>query len=43
MASDDTPAWKKAALEADPNAAPFGGSWNAESNLSASNGEKMEE
>jgi len=29
------PAWKKQAVEGDPMAAPFGGSWNAESNVSA--------
>jgi hypothetical protein len=41
---DDAPAWKKAALSADPMAAPFGGTWNAESNISASDGtKKMEE
>jgi hypothetical protein len=40
---DDVPEWKKKALEKgnDPNAAPFGGSWNAESNISAS--DNMEE
>ena len=42
--NDDAPAWKKAALSADPMAAPFGGTWNAESNISASDGtKKMEE
>lgn len=42
---DDTiPAWKKKAMEADPNAAPFGGSWSAESNVTASKAsEKMQE
>lgn len=32
---DDIPAWKKAALGADPTAAPFGGNWQTESNVSA--------
>jgi hypothetical protein len=32
---DDIPAWKKAALTADPTAAPFGGNWHIESNISA--------
>ena len=32
---DDIPEWKKKALNADPNAAPFGGSWNAESSVDA--------
>lgn len=32
---DDIPAWKKAALSADPTAAPFGGNWQTESNISA--------
>jgi hypothetical protein len=32
---DDVPAWKKAALTADPSAAPFGGNWHSESNISA--------
>ena len=34
---EEVPAWKKRALEsgADPNAAPFGGSWAAESSLDA--------
>jgi len=31
----DMPAWKKQALDADPNAAPFGGSWNTESSMDA--------
>ena len=31
----DVPAWKKAALSADPTAAPFGGNWHSESNISA--------
>ena len=42
---DDMPAWKKKALESgssDPMAAPFGGSWNVESSLSAKD-DKMEE
>jgi hypothetical protein len=42
--ADDVPAWKKKALEADPSSAPFGGSWNTESNTSASKeSNKMEE
>ena len=32
---DDIPAWKKVALSADPTAAPFGGNWQTESNISA--------
>mmetsp|Transcript_18585 Transcript_18585/g.28704 ORF Transcript_18585/g.28704 Transcript_18585/m.28704 type:complete len:134 (-) Transcript_18585:199-600(-) len=44
---EDVPAWKKKALEegaTDPMAAPFGGSWNVESSLSASDKkDKMEE
>jgi hypothetical protein len=44
---EQVPAWKKKAMAADPNAAPFGGSWNAESNISATKAaeqaEKMEE
>mmetsp|Transcript_19723 Transcript_19723/g.29213 ORF Transcript_19723/g.29213 Transcript_19723/m.29213 type:complete len:175 (+) Transcript_19723:98-622(+) len=32
---EDMPAWKKQALDADPNAAPFGGSWNVESSMDA--------
>jgi len=32
---DDTPEWKKKAMDADPNACPFGGSWNAESTADA--------
>jgi hypothetical protein len=44
---DDTPAWKKKAMESgasDPMAAPFGGDWNVESNISASGkSDKMEE
>mmetsp|Transcript_21291 Transcript_21291/g.30141 ORF Transcript_21291/g.30141 Transcript_21291/m.30141 type:complete len:193 (+) Transcript_21291:91-669(+) len=43
-AEDTIPAWKKKALEqgaTDPMAAPFGGSWNVESSLSAT--DKMEE
>ena len=41
---EEIPAWKKQALEAgdDPMAAPFGGTWNAESSLSAKD-HKMEE
>lgn len=34
-ADEDIPAWKKEAMSADPSAAPFGGSWNTESNVSA--------
>lgn len=33
---EDMPAWKKNALKSDPSAAPFGGTWNAESSVSAS-------
>jgi hypothetical protein len=33
--SDDVPDWKKKALSADPSAAPFGGNWHSESNVSA--------
>jgi hypothetical protein len=44
---EEVPAWKKQALEAgnDPMAAPFGGNWNTESSLSASDSgvKKMEE
>jgi len=39
---DDVPAWKKKALESgsdDPMAAPFGGTWNAESSVDATKGE----
>jgi hypothetical protein len=34
---EEVPGWKKRALEsgADPNAAPFGGSWATESSLDA--------
>jgi hypothetical protein len=41
----DVPAWKKVALEsgADPMAAPFGGDWNTESNISAKADATMEE
>jgi hypothetical protein len=35
---DEVPAWKKKAMESDPSAAPFGGSWNAESNVNANHG-----
>ena len=31
----DIPEWKKKAMDADPNACPFGGSWNAESSVDA--------
>ena len=41
-AEDDMPAWKKKALEADPMAAPFGGNWNTEASLSATD-DKMKE
>ena len=42
--AEDIPAWKKKALDADPNAAPFGGSWNTESNITATKAaEKMDE
>ena len=42
---EDIPAWKKRAMESgnnDPMAAPFGGNWNTESSLSASD-DKMKE
>jgi len=42
---EEMPAWKKKALESgatDPMAAPFGGDWNKESNISAKDS-KMEE
>lgn len=46
-ADDEMPAWKRQALEAgsDPTAAPFGGTWDTGSSLSASDGgvKKMEE
>ena len=29
------PAWKKRALDADPNSAPFGGSWTTEMQVDA--------
>ena len=32
---DDIPEWKKKAMDSDPNAAPFGGSWGAESSVDA--------
>ena len=32
---EDTPAWKKNAKDADPNEAPFGGSWGAEASVDA--------
>ena len=32
---DNVPAWKKRAMEADPTAAPFGGSWGAETSMDA--------
>eukprot|EP01082_Thalassiosira_pseudonana_P015073 g13378.t1 g13378 contig8:552119-554295(+) len=32
---DDVPAWKKKAMDADPNAAPFGGTWDAEASVDA--------
>lgn len=41
---EDIPAWKKAALSSDPSAAPFGGNWHSESNVSAADSAKpMEE
>jgi hypothetical protein len=40
---DDMPAWKKKALEADPMAAPFGGNWNTEASVSATDDSKMKE
>ena len=43
---DDMPAWKKRAIESgasDPHAAPFGGDWGSESNVSAKDSDKMEE
>lgn len=40
---EEAPAWKKKAMEKgnDPHAAPFGGEWHSESNVSAS--DKMDE
>jgi hypothetical protein len=35
---EHVPAWKKAALSADPMEAPFGGNWHSESNVSAKSG-----
>ena len=32
---DDIPAWKKKAMDSDPMAAPFGGSWNTEASVDA--------
>lgn len=32
---DDIPAWKKAAMGADPNACPFGGTWGTEASVDA--------
>jgi hypothetical protein len=32
---DDVPEWKKAAMDSDPSAAPFGGNWNTESSANA--------
>ena len=32
---EEVPAWKKRALDADPNAAPFGGSWGDEMQVDA--------
>jgi hypothetical protein len=42
---EEIPAWKKRAMETgdDPMAAPFGGTWNMESSLSASDGAKKME
>jgi hypothetical protein len=37
---EDLPAWKKAALSSDPSAAPFGGNWHSESNVSAADSAK---
>lgn len=34
--NDDIPDWKKKAMDADPNAAPFGGTWDKEASVSAS-------
>ena len=39
----DTPAWKKEAMDADPNAAPFGGSWGAEASVDATADKKDED
>jgi len=36
--NDDIPEWKKKAMDADPTAAPFGGSWNQETSTSAATG-----
>ena len=33
---DNIPEWKKKAMDSDPTAAPFGGSWNAETEVNAS-------
>ena len=38
----EVPAWKKKAMESDPTEAPFGGSWNTESNINAKH-DKMQE
>jgi hypothetical protein len=35
---DDVPAWKKQAMDADPNAAPFGGNWGTEMQVDATGG-----
>jgi hypothetical protein len=37
------PAWKKAAINCDPMAAPFGGDWNTEASLNAAESVQMEE
>jgi suppressor of tumorigenicity protein 13 len=40
---EDIPAWKKKAMDADPNAAPFGGSWGAEASVDATADKKDDE
>jgi len=40
---EDIPAWKKEAMDADPNAAPFGGSWGAEASVDATADKEDEE
>eukprot|EP00986_Skeletonema_menzelii_P017171 scaffold17998_cov115-Skeletonema_menzelii.AAC.2 len=40
---EDIPAWKKGAMDADPNAAPFGGSWGAEASVDATADKKDED
>jgi hypothetical protein len=39
----DMPAWKKKALEADPMAAPFGGSWTTEASVNAAENKNLME